>query len=317
MDTSISDYNLGNQIIMDAVYEQMNDIFPNRFLFKIPYMEITKYTLNIINKSKICFFGGTNSLVAKMENYSQWGIDRYNYKKIDNLILFGVGWWQYQEGISKFTKKVLRKLLMNQYIHAVRDSYTEMKLRSIGISNVINTGCPTIWNLSDYKINTCSQTKSVIFTITDYNQNPTRDRKLLSLLRKRYDNIYCWIQGAGDMRYLQNYDFIKNIKIIPPRLTNYGDILNNTNVDYVGTRLHAGLKALQMRKKTFIIGIDNRAIEMSNDFNIPVIPESEFDNLETLLYADSYQTQFNIPKKNVEIWKNQFPPPPHPHPHHC
>jgi hypothetical protein len=305
MDTSISDYNLGNQIIMDAIYGQLNDIFPNRFLYKIPYMEIAKHTLKIINESEICFFGGTNSLVSEMENYSQWGIDKSNYKKIDNLILFGVGWWQYQEKVSKFSKKILRKLLMTKHIHSVRDSYTEMKLKSIGINNVINTGCPTIWNLSNYKINS-SQTKSVVFTITDYNQNPKRDRKLFSLLKKRYDNIYLWVQGIGDLQYWQNLNFIDNVKIIPPRLINYTNILTSTNIDYVGTRLHAGLIALQKKKKTFIIGIDNRAIEMHKDFNIPIIVESELDNLDVLLYTDTYQTQLKIPKEEIEMWKGQF-----------
>lgn len=310
MDTSISDYNLGNQIIMSAIYTQLNNIFPNSFLYKIPYMEITEHTLDIIKKSAICFFGGTNSLVSKMENYSQWGIDKYNYKRINNLILFGVGWWQYQDGVSKFTRKVLKKLLLNKYFHAVRDSYTEMKLRALGITNVINTGCPTIWNLSDYEIDS-SQTKAVVFTVTDYNQNLERDKKWLYFLKKRYDIIYFWIQGAGDLQYLQNLNFIENIKIIWPRLENYTDILTNTNIDYVGTRLHAGLKALQKKKRTFIIGIDNRAIEMNKDFNISVVSESELDRLDTLVWNNSYQTRFKIPKKQIEEWKNQFTPHPY------
>jgi polysaccharide pyruvyl transferase WcaK-like protein len=310
MDTSISDYNLGNQIIMEAIYGHLDGIFPDRFLYKIPYMEITKHTLNIIRGCENCFFGGTNSLVAKLENYSQWGISKKNYKKITNFILFGVGWWQYQENISKFTKKVLEKLLINKYIHAVRDNYTEEKLKSIGITNVLNTGCPTIWDLTDYQINN-NCTESVIFTITDYNQNPVRDKKWLSVLEKKYDVIYFWIQGVGDLQYLQKYKFIENIRIIPPRLTSYIDILANTNIDYVGTRLHAGIKALQMKKKTFILGIDNRAIEMHNDFNIPVIPESELDNLNMLLYSNSYQTQFKIPRREIETWKEQFSYPPH------
>jgi polysaccharide pyruvyl transferase WcaK-like protein len=313
IDTSISSSNLGDQIIMDAIYEHLNDIFPDRFLYKIPYMEITQHTLNIIKECKMCFFGGSNSLVAAMENYSQWGIDKYNYRRINNLVLFGVGWWQYQEKISKFTQKVLRTLLINEYIHAVRDSYTEIKLKSIGINNVINTGCPTIWNLSNYQISNNSS-ESVIFTITDYNQNPARDRKWLSLLTKRYDVIYFWIQGAGDFQYLQNFKFMENVRIISPRLINYTDLLTNINIDYVGTRLHAGIRALQKKKKTFIIGIDNRAIEMQKDFNIPVFSESEIDKLEVLLYNDSYQTQFKIPQEKIQIWKKQFnrlitPPP--------
>jgi hypothetical protein len=38
-DMTISDYNLGNQIIMDSVNKHLCNIFTNDFL-KLPYMEV-------------------------------------------------------------------------------------------------------------------------------------------------------------------------------------------------------------------------------------------------------------------------------------
>ena len=50
------------------------------------------------------------------------------------------------------------------------------------------------------------------------------------------------------------------------------------NIDYVGTRLHAGIRALQHKKRTIIIGIDNRAIEKAKDFNLTVIDRKNIKN---------------------------------------
>ena len=35
-----------------------------------------------------------------------------------------------------------------KYIHSVRDSFSEQMLNSMGITNVINTGCPTMWGIT-------------------------------------------------------------------------------------------------------------------------------------------------------------------------
>jgi len=37
LDTSIADYNLGNQIIMEAVYDVLRMLFPGDFFYSLPY----------------------------------------------------------------------------------------------------------------------------------------------------------------------------------------------------------------------------------------------------------------------------------------
>lgn len=39
LDTTICEYNLGNQIIMDSIYKIINEIFPEAFVFKLQYAE--------------------------------------------------------------------------------------------------------------------------------------------------------------------------------------------------------------------------------------------------------------------------------------
>lgn len=301
-DTSISDYNLGNQIIMDAVMTELYDLFPTDYIFKIPYMEITEHTLSIINSCRYSFFGGTNSLNGNLEKYSQMGINKHNYKKIHNFVSLGMGWWQYQVKYSGFSKKLLVALFNNGVKHSVRDEYTKGMLSNIGITNVINTGCPTLWRL---KKNGYPQkmAENVIFTITDYNKNLLRDEFFLGIITKLYKHKYCFIQGAGDIDYIKSIDLLKNIEFISPCLKKYDEFLDTNDVDYIGTRLHAGIRALQHGKKALIIGIDNRALEMKRDFNLPVIPSEKISDIHEYLNT---KIELSIPDMRIDEWKRQF-----------
>jgi polysaccharide pyruvyl transferase WcaK-like protein len=77
------------------------------------------------------------------------------------------------------------------------------------------------------------------------------------------------------------------------------------NIDYIGTRLHAGICAIQNFRRSIIIGIDNRAIEMGNDFNLNVIEPENVNILDEIIKSDLI-TDISIPKDNIDIWKKQF-----------
>lgn len=306
-DTTISSYNLGNDIIMESVLKYLNELFPSSFIVKVPYMEITSNTLKYIRKSDYLFFGGSNSLSSRMEFYKQWGVNLFNSLFFKNVILMGVGWWQYQGRISLYTKYLLNRLLSKEHIISVRDSYTENKLKSISFENVINTSCPTLWELTEDHIASIKNERSqeVLFTLTDYNKNPTRDKKLISILTSQYDKVHFWIQGWGDYEYLRQLTDLSKINILDPNLNAVDNILELKDIDYVGTRLHGGIRALQKGKRTVIIGIDNRSLEMQQDNNLPVIDQNNLDSLSELINS-SFETKLNIPFENIKKWKAQF-----------
>lgn len=308
-DTTISDNNLGNEIIMDSVYFHLREIFLNDFFFKLPYMEITPHTIQYIKWSDLVFFGGTNSLTSKMEKYKQWGLSLKNTFSIKDVVLMGLGWWQYQtEKTSFYTRILLKSSLSHKFIHAVRDSYTEQKLKEIGFDNVLNTGCPTLWRLDSEFCKKIKKSKSnkVVFTLTDYNKNPFLDQRIIEILEKNYEQIFFWVQGSGDYDYInKELKINKNIEIISPNLASFDNVLNNEEVDYIGTRLHAGIRALQYKRRTMIIGIDNRATEMAKNFNIPVLLRDEVDKLDEFINSE-YETKINLPIENIQKWKNQF-----------
>ena len=187
-------------------------------------------------------------------------------------------------------------------------SFTEEQLRSVGINNVINTGCPTMWGMTSKK---CSKVpsrkgKDVIFTLTDYKPDRKRDQYLIDVLRKEYEDIYFWVQGSRDYEYLRTLNNIESIKIVSPSLQGYDSFLENTkNIDYVGTRLHGGMRALQHEKRTIILGIDNRAIELNKDYNIPVIEQKNLSDLHNLI-NDTWGTEIKLPMEAIKKFLGQF-----------
>src|SRR5699024_1450593 len=149
------------------------------------------------------------------------------------------------------------------------------KLKSIGIDNVVNTGCPTLWNLTADHCNEIPTNKSkvVVATITDYMQDTERDSFMLNTLKKQYESVFIWLQGSNDFNYFNSFDndIKEGIQIIPANLSLYNNFLDTHDCDFVGTRLHAGIRAMQKKKRTIILSVDNRAREMGRDFNLNVL----------------------------------------------
>lgn len=305
---AICSYNIGNEIIMDSVINVIDELFPNRHIVHIPCTDINRKARYYSVYSKFSFVGGTNILKNNIFQNGQWDINIHNIIILKNIILLGCGWFQYEkEEISKFTKFGLNHILSKKYFHSVRDSYTQKKLSSIGIES-INTGCPTLWKLT--KKNTEKIQKKpcdkVLITITDYNRNIERDLSMLKICEEIYSSgIYFFPQGTGDIAYLKELGYLEKVHVLPPRLTALDKILSEEKVDYVGTRLHAGIRSLQHSARTFIIGIDNRALEMKKDFNIPVLKLQDSKNWKQKI-CESYSINLNIPFEKISLWKNQF-----------
>lgn len=244
-----------------------------------------------------------------MNIYNQWKINLIDALFLKNIILMGVGWWQYQRKPNFYTKYLLKKVLSRNFLHSVRDSQAEEMLKSIGIKNIINTGCMTMWQLTQEHCEKIPITKSdnVVFTITDYNKDSLLDQKFINILNKNYKKIYFWPQGSGDLEYIKTLNNVSNINILGGNLISYDELLDDKSIslDFIGTRLHAGIRALQKLRRTIILGIDNRAEEKKKDFNLNVLSRVDIDKLETFLKND-FETKIRINEENINIWRNQF-----------
>ena len=165
-----------------------------------------------------------------------------------------------------------------------------------------------MWNLTPSFCKEISRKKadSVVTTLTDYDKDAEYDFFMLDVLLKTYNDVFIWIQGDYDFDYIKTYEHFSALRLIGHSLEEYEDFLAHTDCDYVGTRLHAGIRALNAKKRTVILAVDNRAIEIAKDTNLPVIPRSEIkDRLETCITAD-FSTDIKIPLAAIQTWKNQF-----------
>ena len=203
-DTSIASYNTGNQIIMDAVFNVINTLFPKEFLLRLPAEDISTNARKYNSSSSLSFVGGTNLLNGDIRKYRQWELSLHNILILRRCILLGCGWFQYEtQPITRYTRWALQKVLHPDLIHSVRDEYTKAKLDSIGIRS-INTGCPTLWEIDPElkQINGKEKSLDCVVALTDYNQSKERDRFILDCLCKNYRNIYIFPQGTGDVEYI-------------------------------------------------------------------------------------------------------------------
>jgi len=305
---SVLSRNVGDFIIIDAVKEQLHEVFPDGMFFSaITQDRMPKRTYKLNNECDYSFIGGTNILSSHMGKRKLWKLKDTLY--IDNLILMGVGWLSYQNEPDLYTKYIFKHMLHPEILHSVRDHYTEKKLISAGITNVINTGCPTTWKLTPKHCANIPQKKAenVVFTLTDYDRDIENDTLLIKILKQNYKQVYFWPQGSSDLEYIKLLSDLTGIQIVGGNLMSYNALLqSDIELDYIGTRLHGGIRALQQFRRTILIVIDNRAREKASDFNFQTIERTEIsDNLKTLIYSD-LPTKININLENINIWKQQF-----------
>lgn len=309
--TAISTDNMGDYIIMHYCSNVLNEIMNNA-----EFIGISTHTVpseeqgKIVKQNKYKFVCGTNLLTSHIEEWWNWRLpDGYKGKlNYRNVILLGVGWGSYQDKCSDYSKLIYSLLLNPCVLHSVRDQYTEKKFKEIGINNVINTGCPTMWNLTPQFCSTIPRKKArdVIATITDYRRDEAQDTLMFEILQRCYQNIYVWIQGKKDEEYIASLHLSEKLILVPRSLEAYESILKRGDIDYVGTRLHAGIYALNHRIRSIIIGVDNRAIEISKDTNLPVVLRNSIkEDLEELIKS-SFPTKVRINLENINRFKRQF-----------
>lgn len=311
----IATMNLGDEIIVESCTREIKALFPNDFLISMSTHTPTSFlSYRKYKNIDFSFVLGSNLLKSTFCGLNrQWNITLRNTLFIEPVILLGAGWWQYNNLPNFYTKLLLNKILNKNFIHSVRDKQTENMLCMMGVTNVLNTGCPTLWKLTRkhcYHIDT-SKKKNVVFTLTDYNRDVKKDSMFLNILSNNYNEIFFWPQGFYDLDYLKylltnlsNFNKTK-LNILGPSLKDYTKFLLNYECDYIGTRLHGGIYALQHKKRTIILKIDNRAEEMQKFCNLPCIARNDLQDLIEKINT-SFETNIIIPEDNIKKWKEQF-----------
>lgn len=310
-DTSIGTDNVGDGIIMDFCEQQILKIFADEmfYLDRVPtHLEIGKAGYKLNENAEYSFVCGTNILKTSMLLKKCWKIGLEEAVRFRGLCLMGAGWGNYNKyGTDPYTKFVYQSVLSNKLKHSVRDSFTEQKLKKIGIENVINTTCPTMWRLSE---NHCmqiptSKAKQVVTALTFYKKDVDKDIEMLKILDKNYEKIYLWLQQADDYEYFLSLNSGVEVEFVRPILKEYDKLLKDNEIDFIGSRLHGGIRALNHKRRAIIVGIDNRAIEIHKDTNLPFINREEIDKLDTWINGNT-RTEIVLPIDAINEWRVQF-----------
>ncbi|MEJ8734540.1 polysaccharide pyruvyl transferase family protein [Mediterraneibacter sp. ICN-202921] len=313
--TAIASPNKGDDIIMSCCKKQLKFLLENNYVLELPthtpishwYQNFSKFNIgDHYREIDYKFICGTNLFNANMCLPTPlWNINVFNCKVAKGAVAVGVGMGSVKATPNSYTRSLLRKVLSTEYVHSTRDEKTAKFLRGLGFK-ALNTGCATTWDLTN---NFCAEIRGkkaeeVVFTLTDYAKDIEKDKYLLKVLLENYKKVYYWIQGIGDLQYLKEIYDGDQVTLIGPTLEAYDKILEK-QIDFIGTRLHAGIRAMQKKCRTIIISVDNRAEDMKKDINLCILPRKQLDNLSDFIYKD-IEFQLNIKEKNIEMWRDQF-----------
>jgi polysaccharide pyruvyl transferase WcaK-like protein len=314
LDTSVGSLNKGDDIIMKSVKQHLQQLTQDSYVLTLPthvspfnWFQVARKSnrVKVYSEAKYKFVGGTNLLTMDMlTHFPQWNINLLNYTPLKGSILLGVGAGK-GEKINGYTKMLYKKVLSHDFLHSVRDERTKEFIEDLGLK-AINTGCATLWSLTPEfcrKIPRC-RSDSVVFTLTHHAKDVKKDQLLIDILNRNYKKVHFWIQDKKDLAYFNSFRNIENINIVAPTVESFEDILN-TEVDYIGTRLHGGIFAMQHKSRSIIIAIDERAHGMNQSYNLNIINRNNIHELENMINSE-IDTNVNLNFERINNWKKQF-----------
>ncbi len=315
LDTSVGSLNQGDEIINYSIRKNWEGIFNENYIMRIAthtpmYSTFQSFLyrkkLSVIKNADLKFLCGSNALYTNMlRPLPTWNINLTNCGLVCNTICLGAGIGINSKKVNGYTKKLYSKVLSKDYIHSTRDERTRDFLVELGYK-AVNTGCPSLWGLSPEH---CAQiplkkSNSVIFTLTYYSPDKDNDRALLNILRSNYNKLYFWPQCFKDLEYMKSLGNNEEIEIVPPNLDAYDAILD-TDIDYIGNRLHGGIFAMQHR--TIILAIDYRAREMHQNYSFKCVERKRIKEELPASINSEWNTEINGLKfELIRKWKRQF-----------
>lgn len=256
------------------------------------------------------FICGTNLLQNHLEHlHPQFMLNPFNMGLYKDSVLVGVGKNKKYEKIDAFTKYLYLHTLSKEFMHSVRDEATKKVIEDIGLK-AINTGCPTLWGFTKEKCSNIpvEKAENVIFSVSGYSTQRAEkeDSVMIKCLINNYNRLYAWIQTMADEEYLRELVDIDRYKITCIySLEMYSELLKKGNIDYIGTRLHGGIFALQHGCRSLIISIDERAEGFHETNNIPILRRNEIDKLDSYINKPIL-TDIVIDRSAIEDFIAQF-----------
>lgn len=305
-DVSLGTDNLGDDIIMSYAQREIESLFPRaRFVHLPTHRSPTDEEFGGTADKDISLVCGTNILCPDVATYNLWKMPR-EIDRLQNIVLMAVGANSYGE-FTEESIHLYRKILSKRYWHSARDTYTYEKLIGMGIDNVLDTGCLTMWGLTPEHCSRIAgaQSSQVVFTLTA-NKSELFASKMVRTILDSYKEVFFWPQGNRDLDALRLVDVnLSRIHILPRTLDAYNELLVRREVDYVGTRLHGGIHALNKLRRAIIIEIDNRATEIAKSTGLPTLPMDRIGELGGFI-CSNIDYEIEMPWEAISRWRDQW-----------
>lgn len=316
-DTTIGSSNIGDIIIQNSIVSALAAFLDKAFIIKFS-THLHNFSLfeNFINPkarfARTCdykFIAGTSLLSSNlMSTYSQWQIGPLSARIYNKSILVGVGTTFDNKEPSLYSKYIYNQILRSDIIHSVRDEQSLRFIQSMGYK-AINTGCPTLWKCTPDFCSSIPVEKSdnVIISVSGNSKfrSPEKDKCMIQQIDSLYKRKYVWIQTMADEAYFDSLvqDKSKYKKVYS--LIEYKRICDMDDVEYVGTRLHGGIFAIQNKKRALIIAIDHRAREFNLANNLNIIERDDIETLSDKLVG-KIDTKIHLNQDGINNWLAQF-----------
>lgn len=317
--TAIGTTNNGDFIIYENAKRGIQPLLEKSFV-----MEFGTHLNNLgilhycVHSSKVSFADscdykfvlGTNLLTSNMwRSIRQWPVGPFNRLIYKNCIMMGTGITYDKTKMDLFTRQMYQQILRKDIVHSVRDEKSKKMLETISGVKAINTGCPTLWGLTP---DVCDKipvkkAKNAVVSVSGYKSQIDKkaDQILVDTMEANYDKIYLWVQTIEDEHYYKELNHKKEAVNIYS-LYEFKRLCENGNVDYIGTRLHGGIFAMQNLVRTIIIEIDHRASGFREDNHINTISRANIEELEDYLNCD-VKTEIVLRESEIKDWLSQFP----------
>ncbi len=309
-DPAIATRNAGDEIISDAVRHQLRRVLPDAFQAMVPTHErIGARTRRFSKQARHRIIGGSNILTAHMMLDRQRRLRPWDVPFVNDLICLGVGWRNYGQSRSWISDVMLRAVLSKTGLHSTRDEHTRQELLARGVRNVVNTACVTMWDLElDALAALPPQKAHRVITTLNIGRKSRGDIEMLQLLCEEYDEVFIWPQGIDDEPYIAEVvALMPKIRPIGPTLAAYDELLASAEpLDFVGNRLHAGIRALQHKRRALILSVDNRASEIARDTNLPVVSLADGVERARARLRAPEPIAIKLPYETIAEWRGQF-----------
>ncbi len=324
-DTALATSNIGDEIIFESAKEALDPIIRDAAIYRmgthvVNYSAFQMFVHKFIrpdskiraicDKADYKFICGTNLLMDDLISpRPQFMLNYANKSLYYNAVMVGVGRVSdYNSFKNSYTVGLYRKVFSGRYLHSVRDEETKNVLKTIGIDS-INTGCPTLWMLTKERCAEIPRVKArnAVFSLSGYRQqsDPASDMKMVECILRNYDKVYAWIQTACDEEYVRKIlNGRGNVKFVYS-LDRFAEILKCGDIDYIGTRLHGAVFAMQHGVRSLVIAVDERARGFHESNNLPILEREKIELLESVIKAEIV-TDIRIKEKEIRDFLGQF-----------